>query len=50
MECELYKVKTDADSGYDLGSIELKVTAYAISEVVPEGHRVIIIILSNGFA
>jgi hypothetical protein len=38
-EGELYKVKTDPDSGYDLDSIELRVTAYAISGVVPEGHR-----------
>lgn len=34
---ELYKVKTDADSGYELDSIELRVTAYAISGVVSEG-------------
>jgi len=38
-EGELYKVKTDPDSGYDLDSIELRVTAYAISGVVREGHR-----------
>ena len=36
-EGELYKVKTDPDSGYDLESIELRVTAYAISGVEPEG-------------
>ena len=38
-EGELYKVKTDADSGYDLDSIELRVTAYTVSGVVPGGHR-----------
>jgi len=38
-ECELYKVKADPDSGYDLDSIELRVTAYAISGVVPEWNR-----------
>ena len=46
-EGELYKVKTDPDSGYDLDSIELRVTSYAISGVVPR-VIIIIIILSNG--
>jgi hypothetical protein len=35
-EDELYKVKTDQDSGYDLDSIELRVTAYAFSRVHQE--------------
>ena len=50
-EGELYKVKTDPDSGYDLDSIELRVTSYAISGVVPRVIIIIIIIiiiLSNG--
>jgi hypothetical protein len=38
-EGDLYNVKTDPDSGYNLDSIELRVTAYVISGVVPEGHR-----------
>jgi hypothetical protein len=41
----LYKVKTDPDSGYDLDSIELRVTAYTISGVVPEGHRELLLLL-----
>ena len=44
-EGEFYKVKTDPDSGYDLDSIELRVTAYAITGVVPEGHRELLLLL-----
>jgi hypothetical protein len=45
-EGELYKVKTDPDSGYDLDSIELRVTSYAISGVVPRVIIIIIIIIT----
>jgi|GEM_PF-3069343 len=47
-EGEHYEVKTDPDSGYDLDSIELRVTSYAISGVVPRVIIIIIIIISNG--
>lgn len=33
----LYKVRTDPDNGYDLDPMDVRVTAYAISGVVPEG-------------
>jgi hypothetical protein len=44
-EVEFYKVKTDPYSGYDLDSIELRVIAYAITGVVPEGHRELLLLL-----
>ena len=48
-ECELYKVKADPDSGYDLDSIELShCLRYFWSGTGMEPR--VIIILSKGFA